>query len=204
MSGRVGRTRSAPRCALLRARRFRADPLALSPLSLSAGDGLALASNCGAAPLAQRPWRARLAATPPAASRRCKGAVFVPLRGGGRLPPPFDPWVGTPRALPSRSQSRIATPVWRAARPLARARASIRLSLPLPSSPEGRPHAAGSAAYSRKEGLGKWPICFCSIALAGRNAATIICVRWRMTMVCRWRGFAGLPTGLVSARTSAR
>ena len=46
------------------------------------------------------------------------------------------------------SRPRVAV----AARPLARARASIQLSLPLPSSPEGRPHVADSAAVSRRKG----------------------------------------------------
>ena len=107
----------------LRVRSLGADPLALLPLDW---------------PVARWPTVPR--AGRPAGVAPCKGAVAcaaLRLREADRLRS-FD-GAGTPRALPSRFPKQNSRPrVAVAARPLARARASIQLTLPLPSSPEGR------------------------------------------------------------------
>ena len=60
------RSRSVPHFALLRARRFRSDPLALLPLSWPDGR-----------------WRTVVRAHHPAGYAPCKGADVVPLRDWG-------------------------------------------------------------------------------------------------------------------------
>ena len=102
----------------------------------------------GTAPLAQvtlsslglpshRPLASRAARVPLLFDRSSAGEGGRWGEGADR-PRSFE-CVGTPRALPSRFPKQNSRPrVAVTARPLARARASIQLSLPLPSSPEGR------------------------------------------------------------------
>ena len=125
-------THSVPRFALLRVRRFCADPLALLPLSL---------------PDAR--WRTCARAGHPAASRRCKGAVVGWIAGrSGRERQGLCPLV---------PQTGIDTPVWRAVP--AGPRQGIDSGFPSPSHPRrkaGRMPRVG-CGFQPKEGR-RWVI----------------------------------------------
>ena len=112
--------------ALLRARRFCANPQALLPLSL---------------PDARRRTDR---------ARRASGG-FAPSQGCRLCADRWrDPCAGTPRASPSRSRNRKWKPPGGGLTPAGpRQGIDLRFSLPLPSSPEGRRHGEAMRASGR-------------------------------------------------------
>lgn len=161
------RTRSVPRCALLRARRLPADPLALSPLSLPEerrtrarfAGGAALRATALSHSACRHVTRPR---------RAVRGRRFCdPLRLFERLTGAVLSW-GTPKASPSRSQTGNSRPrVAGCARWPAPGRRFT--GFPSPSHPR-RKAGRMPRMRLRREGEGSWNSCY-AIASAARSAA---------------------------------
>ena len=126
LSGSFRRTRSFPHCALLRARRSRANPQALLPLSL---------------PDARwRTDRARRTSGGFAPLQGCRclcGSLARSLRGNAK---------GFALSFP---KPQTDAPGWRALPAGPHQGIGLRFSLPLPSSPEGRRHGRAMLARDK-------------------------------------------------------
>jgi hypothetical protein len=125
----------------LRMRSRLADPLALSPLSLS-DERQARTRFDGSAALLRNSLVARSACRHLTRLRRavqgCRS--HTAMRLGRGWSPPFPDWREQPRALPFRSQSGNSRPRVAGFARWPAPEQRFRFSLPDPSSPEGRPH----------------------------------------------------------------